>query len=214
MSRIIDTGLEELAVILVRIGDTAYDAVSLSLRSCLTGNEHHDHISDLSETIASLAEKAENKAFDLIARYQPVASDLRTIKSYMKISNDFARYGRYALDISQICKRMGSMRECDAWIFDYIDNLSEKVLTMVQTSIRALKHHDVELASSISATEKEVDKMYFDFLDKLVKAAPATSQCTVASVLVVRYLERIADHAVYVCESLVYIVKGEQISLG
>jgi phosphate transport system protein len=214
MSRIIDTGLEELAVILVRIGDTAYDAVSLSLRSCLTGNEHHDHISDLSETIASLAEKAENKAFDLIARYQPVASDLRTIKSYMKISNDFARYGRYALDISQICKRMGNMRECDAWIFDFIDNLSEKVLTMVQTSIRALKHHDVELASSISATEKEVDKMYFDFLDKLVKAAPATSQCTVASVLVVRYLERIADHAVYVCESLVYIVNGEQVSLG
>ncbi len=214
MSRLIDTGLEELAVLLIRIGDTAYDAVSLSLRSCLTGGEHHDYIVDLSEVIGSLAEKAENKAFDLIARYQPVASDLRTIKSYLKISNDLARFGRYALDISQICKRMGSLSGCESWISDYIGNVSEKVLKMVQTSIKALKQHDAGLAKSISATEKEVDALYFEFLDELVKAAPATSQCTVSSVLIVRYLERIADHAVYICESLIYVVTSERVSLG
>jgi phosphate transport system protein len=180
----------------------------------LTHSDRHDQISELSEAIVSLAEKAENKAFELIARFQPVASDLRTIKSYMKISNDFARYGRYALDISQICKRMGSLRKCDAWVSDYIENMSEKVLSMVQTSIRALKHHDVELARSISILEKDVDEMYFEFLNKLVKEASETSQCTIASVLVVRYLERIADHAVYICESLVYVVSGEQVSLG
>jgi phosphate transport system protein len=214
MSRILDTGLEELSVILWRLGNSTYEAVSLSIRSCLTGTDNHSQISDLSEAIASLAEKAENKAFELIARFQPVASDLRTIKSYMKISNDFARYGRYALDISRICKRMGSLRKCEAWISDYVENMSEKVLRMVQTSIRALKTHDVELARSISTIEKKVDKMYFEFLDMLIEKASATSQCTIASVLVVRYLERIADHAVYICESLVYVVSGEQVSLG
>jgi phosphate transport system protein len=214
MSRILDTGLEELSVILYRLGNSTYDAISLSIRSCLTGTDNHAQISDLSEAIASLAEKAENKAFELIARFQPVASDLRVIKSYMKISNDFVRYGRYALDTSYICKRMGSLGECEAWISDYVEKMSEKVLRMVQTSIRALKTHDVGLARSISPIEKEVDKMYFGFLDRLVKTASATSQCTIASVLVVRYLERIADHAVYICESLVYIVSGERISLG
>jgi phosphate transport system protein len=213
--RIIDTGLEELAVMLVRIGETAYEAVSLSLRSCVTASDHHDPIRELSEMIVSMAEKAENKAFELIIRYQPVASDLRTIKSYMKISNDFARYGRYAMDISQICKRMGSLRDCSPrWIFNYIEEMCEKVLSMVQTSIRALKHHDVKLAESITHTEQEVDKKYFEFLDKLAKTGSATSKCTIASVLVVRYLERIADHAVYICESLIYVVKGEQVSLG
>jgi len=214
MSRIIDTGLEELAVILNRVGNSTYEAVYLSLRSCLTGTDNYDQISDLSEATASLAEKAENKAFELIARFQPVASDLRTIKSYMKISNDFARYGRYALDISYICKRMGSLRECEAWISDRVEKMSEKVLRMVQISITALKGHNIELAKSISTVEKEVDEMYFTFLDGLVKRASTTSQCTISSVLVVRYLERIADHAVYICESLVYIVSGEQISLG
>lgn len=214
MSRILDTGLEELSVILYRLGNSTYDAVSLSLRSCLTGTDNHNQISDLSEAIASLAEKAENKAFELIARFQPVASDLRVIKSYMKISNDFARYGRYALDTSYICKRMGSLHKCEDWISNYIENMSEKVLRMVQISISALKNHNMELARSISPIEKQVDELYFKFLDRLVKTASATSQCTIASVLVVRYLERIADHAVYICESLVYVVSGEQVSLG
>jgi len=214
MSRIIDSGLEELSVILCRIGDATYNAVSISLRSCSTGTDNYTQISDLSMTIASMAGKAENKAFELIARFQPVASDLRTIKSYMKISNDFARYGRYALDISHICQRMGGLDKCEAWIIDYIAIMSEKVLRMVQTSISALKNYDVELARSISEIEKEVDKMYFEFLDRLVETASTTNKCTIASVLVIRYLERIADHAVYICESLIYVVTGEQVSLG
>ena len=214
MSRIIDTGLEELSVILCRLGNSSFDAVSLALKSCLTGLDSHDRITDLSEAITANAEKAENKAFELIARFQPVASDLRVIKSYMKISNDFARYGRYALDISYICKRMVSLRECEEWMSSYIENLSEKVLKMVQVSISALKNHDLELARSISNLESQVDEAYFGFLDKLVKTASTTNKCTIAGVLVVRYLERIADHAVYVCESLIYVVSGEKVSLG
>ena len=214
MSRIIDTGLEELSVMLCKLGNSSFDVVSLALRSCLTGADNHDRITDLSEAITSNAEKAENKAFELIARFQPVASDLRVIKSYMKISNDFARYGRYALDISYISKRMGSLHKCEDWIRSYIGNMSEKVLEMLQISINALRNHDVELARSISKIEKEVDESYFGFIDKLVGVASATNKCTIAGVLVVRYLERIADHAVYICESLAYVVSGEKVSLG
>ena len=214
MSRIIDTGLEELSVILCRLGNSAFEAVSIALRSCMTGADNHERISDLSRAITSMAEKAENKAFELIARFQPVASDLRVIKSYMKISNDFARYGRYAMDISYMGKRMVSLHKCEEWLSNYIGNMSEEVLEMVQISINALKDHNVELARSISNIEKEVDKDYFNFLEELVKKASTTNKCTIASVLIVRYLERIADHAVYVCESLVYVVSGEKVSLG
>jgi phosphate transport system protein len=214
MSRIIDSGLEELSAMLSRLGNASFEAVSLALRNCLTGSDDYDRIRDLSEAITSMAGETENKAFELIARFQPVASDLRVIKSYMKISNDFARYGRYALDISQVCKRMGSLHKCEDWISDYIGKMSEKVLEMLQISIKALRKHDAELARSISNIEKEVDEAYFGFLDRLVKKASATSKCTIAGVLVVRYIERIADHAVYICESLVYVASGEKVSLG
>ena len=66
--------------------------------------------------LVSMADKVEDKSFELIARFQPVATDLRTIKSYMKIGNDFARYGRYALDISFIndkLRRLKRMRKLE-----------------------------------------------------------------------------------------------------
>jgi phosphate transport system protein len=91
--------------------------------------------------------------------------------------------------------------------------MSEKVLFMVKISIDSLRKHDIALAKTISQTEREVDKMYFDYLDKLISAEQANSKCVISSALVTRYLERIADHATYVCESIVYIVTGEKITL-
>ena len=61
------------------------------------------------KSLVSLTVDVEEKAFELIAKYQPVASDLRIINSYMKIAYDFERYGRYAWDISFIRKRLGGL---------------------------------------------------------------------------------------------------------
>jgi len=73
--------------------------------------------------------------------------------------------------------------------------------------------HTVSLAKTVSKTEQEVDKMYFEYLDKLIEKANITSKCTISSVLVIRYLERIADHATYVCEAVAYIATGRKILL-
>ena len=214
MSRIIDTGLEEQSVLLSRMGELTYDAVAFSIEGYLNGKKVQSKVHEMSEMLLAMSNQVEDKTFELIARFQPVASDLRTIKSYMKIAYDFARYGRYAFDISFISERLGGLTECEAWIRQYVADMSEKVLNMVRTSIDALRRHNTELAKTVAQTEEEVDKMYFGFLDKLVEDAQATNECTISSVLVVRYLERIADHATYVAEALVYIGTGKKVTLG
>jgi phosphate transport system protein len=213
MSRIIDTGLEELSVMLYKMGELTYKTISLSIKSSLNATSAHSEIHELSDVLVSMADQVEDKAFELIARFQPVASDLRTIKSYMKIGYDFARYGRYAFDISYIIQRMGSLKGCEGWIREYIESMGEKVLNMVRTSIDSLRSHDTELAKTVSQTEQEVDKMYFGYLDKLIEKGSTTNKCTISSVLIVRYLERIADHATYVCESVIYLATGGKITL-
>jgi phosphate transport system protein len=214
MSRIIDKGLEEQSVLIVKMGELTYETLSISIHGYLEGKSVHEQVKELSDILLSMADKVEDEAFQLIARFQPVATDLRTIKSYMKIGNDFARYGRYALDICIINDQLSGLKECEAWNRDYINEMSEKVLLMVRTSINSLKKQDVILAKTISATEREVDKMYIDYLNKLINAAQANSKCVLSSALMTRYLERIADHAVYVCESIVYISTGEKVTLG
>jgi phosphate transport system protein len=161
-----------------------------------------------------MAGAAEDKSFELIARFQPVASDLRTIKSYLKIGNDFARYGRYALDISSINDQLNALDLCEPWTRIYIAEMSEKVLSMVKISVDALRKYDVVLARAVTPTEREVDKMYLEFLNRVTSKEHANCKCDISSILVTRYLERIADHAVYVCESVIYIVTGEKTRLS
>ena len=91
--------------------------------------------------------------------------------------------------------------------------MGEKVLQMVKISINSLKSLDTELAKTVTKTEQEVDDMYFKYLGKLVEEAGITNECTMSSVLVVRYLERIADHATYITEAVVYIATGEKVTL-
>jgi phosphate transport system protein len=213
MHRLLDKGLEQLTAMVFKMGKVAEKALAISIGGFVRGEDTSEDVHELSEILVSLTVEVEEKAFGLIAKYQPVASDLRIVNSYMKIAYDFERYGRYAWDISFIRKRLGGLEGCEEWIPQFIEDMGEKVLQMVRISINSLETQDTELARTISKPEQEVDEMYFQYLDKLVEEAHATSQCTVSSVLVVRYLERIADHATYIAEAVVYIATGQKIIL-
>lgn len=213
MKRLIDQGLEQSANMLFRMGELAYKTISMSLKNYIESTDGYAQVREQSDLLVVMSEEAENKASELIARFQPMASDLRILKSYIKIAYDFARYGRYAYDISQIYERLGGLNTCEEWLKDVIEEMSGIIMKMVRTSIDSLKGHDTELAKTLSEMEKQVDTMYLKYLDMLIEKAPATNKCTISSVLVIRYLERIADHATYIGESVVYLATGEKITL-
>ena len=210
MSRIIDPGLEELSAALHKMGELAYHTILTVLRECIENGDVYNKIREMSDVLVSMADHVEDKAFELIARFQPVASDLRTIKSYMRIAYDFVRFGRYALDMSYTNQKLGGMKNCDSWIVLHVKEMGEKVLNMIRLSIDSLRSRNPQLAGKIAQIEKEIDRMYSDFLDKLIGRVDTTTKCAVSSVLIVRYLERIADHATYICKSIIYIATGEK----
>ncbi|HYA77829.1 MAG TPA: phosphate signaling complex protein PhoU [Verrucomicrobiae bacterium] len=213
MQRLLDKGLEELTTMVYKMGKDAEKAVTISLRGFLEGKDTTNDVHELSEILVGTTADVEEKAFSLIAKYQPVASDLRIINSYIKVAYDFERYGRYAWDISFISTRFNAKSNCDKWIFEYINKMAEKTLKMVKISISSLKSLDAELVKKITKTEQGVDDMYHEFLGKLVKAVGVSNECTVSSTLVVRYLERIGDHATHIMEAVVYIATGEKVTL-
>lgn len=213
MSRIIDSGLEELSTTLHKMGELAYHTVWLAIVEFIENRDFYHEIREMSDDLISMADHVEDKAFELIARFQPVASDLRTLKSYMKIAYDFARLGRYALDMSYVNKKFGGIRGCDKWMISNAKKMGEKTLKMISLSITSLKSHDSQLAERVAQMESEIDRRYFDFLDKLIERAGTITKGTVSHVLIVRYLERIADHATYICESIIYIATGKKVIL-
>lgn len=213
MQRLIDKGLEELTAMVYRMGKVAEKALVTSVNGFVADKDTSKDVAELSEILVGNTVEVEEKAFGLIAKYQPVASDLRIINSYMKAAYDFERFGRYAWDISNVTNRFAKKNYCDQWIIEYIDRMAERALGMVAVSISSLKSLDTELVKNITKAEEDVDSMYSGFLDKLVDEAKVTNECTISSVLVVRYLERIADHAIHIMESVVYITSGDKVTL-
>src|SRR6266849_7839203 len=92
----------------------------LSERSVLTAIESYEkgtsvkkEIFDWSEQLRLLQDEVADLAIELIARYQPVATDLRFIRSCMEIAYGFSRFGRYAHDISDVFGIFGDLSACD-----------------------------------------------------------------------------------------------------
>ena len=211
MSRLLDAGLEQLTVIVYKMGEIAEKTVNLSVSAFMLGKDATREVKGFSEVLVALTVEIEEKAFALIAKYQPVASDLRIINSYMKIAYDFERYGRYAWDMSLTHKKLGGLENC-ALNWDSMEQLTKKVIQMVSKSIRALKNHDATVAKSLAKTEKEVDEIFFKYIDQLA-ASPTQTKCSLCNLLVARFLERIADHTTYVGEAIIYIATGKKTTL-
>jgi phosphate transport system protein len=211
MSRLLDRGLEQLTTILLKMGDVAEKTLRTAITGFMNGTDVRDDIRELSEMLLTITVGVEDKAFELMVKYQPVASDLRIINSYMKIAYDFERFGRYAWDISLTQQKFAASEKC-AYSWDFMERLVERVTLIVRTSIQALRNNDGEMAKSLAKIENEVDNIYSTYLDKLSKA-PRGTKCIICTVLVVRYLERIADHATYVGESIYYIATGQKVTL-
>jgi phosphate transport system protein len=211
MTRLLDVGLEQLTVMVYRMGEVAEKAIEVSITRFMNGEDATKAVREISDVLATMTVDVENKAFELIAKYQPVASDLRIINSYMKIAYDFERYGRYAWDISFTHKKLAGLEKCAA-SSDLMQKLAETVCRMVSESIQALKLNDGEKAKGLAKIENEADALYFAYLDQLLKTK-LRSRCIMCNLLVSRYLERIADHSTYVGEAIVYISTGEKVSL-
>src|SRR5690554_3253209 len=152
MDRLLDRGLEQLTAMVYRMGEVAEKVLTISINGYIRGRDTTDITRELSQMLVTMTKEVEDKAFGLIVKYQPVATDLRIINSYMKIAYDFERCGRYSWDISAINKTMGSLKGCNSWMPEYIEDMSDKVLKMVSVSVKALRRLDTALAKSISQT--------------------------------------------------------------
>jgi len=209
--RLLDVGLEQLMTMVFKMGEVAKKALKISIKGFIDGKDSQEEMHEISEILTRMVVDVEDKAFELIVKYQPVASDLRIINSYMKIAYDFGRYGRYGLDISLTYKMVKKLRKRTI-TSELVQQILDKVVKMVIISIKALKQHNSELAKTLAPMETEVDKLHMTYFDELIQSS-SIDKWSMADLLVVRYLERIADHTTYVGESIVYIVEGKKISL-
>ncbi len=203
MVRLIELGLEKLNSMLSEMASLSEKTVNLSLEAFMSGIDVKEEVFKRAQQLKQMKEEIGELVVEIIARYQPAASDLRFIKSALEIAYDFYRFGRYSYDIAIILSDIGPIPECDKQI---IKNASKIVIAMMRDAIKAFILRNVELTRLIYEKDDEIDKIYEEAFKKAIHTNNPI--CDVTSLLILRYLERIADHATYIADSLTYIVKG------
>ena len=152
----------------------------------------------------------ESKCLWLIAREQPIASDLRKITTALKIITDMERIGDHAVDIAELTMRIAdknafadSMR---------IPQMAAAAIEMVRSAVTAYVNYDLALAHATSDKDDEVDEFFNLIKHELVEVFKNQQQNVdnaIDFLLIAKYLERIADHAVNICEWVHFSQTGE-----
>lgn len=203
MTRLIDPHLENLSEMMKQMCDLSIKCTNLAIDSFLGGQNARKEVHNLSNNMMDLYDKVGELTFDMILRYQPVASDFRLIRSSLEISYGFTRLSRYAYDITMVRETFGDLSECKN---EVIYTLSGEIKQMVQLAVECFATLDLDKARELRTDEDLVDKYYNKHLPMLITMSNV--KCALADALVLRYMERMADHAAFVGDSVNYIVTG------
>ncbi len=186
------------------------ESVSAALESYEKGVMLRPQIFEYSEKLRVLQLEVADFATELIARYQPVATDLRFIQSCMDVAYGFSRFGRYAYDIAEVLEAIGPIPDCDK---SHVIEMAKTAKDMIKLSVESLKKLDKDTSQKLYMMDYSVDALYRSYLRLVLtpKAEYTYSEirCFISALLILRYLERISDHACYISDCVHYIVTAD-----
>ena len=162
------------------------------------------------DAIDALQQKLDTRALDLLARQQPVAGDLRTIMTSLRMSADLERMGDLARHVAKVARRRYPQSAIPPEIRGTIGEMGDIAAELVAKVGSIIAARDVEAALALESEDDEMDRLHRGLFKALMDDKWKHGIETAVDVtLCGRYYERYADHAVSVAKRLVFLVTGE-----
>ena len=205
--------LEQLKTRLLEMGGIAEEQVRTAVKG-LTDRDHAliDRVLGGDDPLNSLHIEIDNRCFTLLALYQPMAADLRTIVSAVKINTDLERVGDLAVNIAEAARRYASHAPVKKLID--IPRMATIAQTMLRDALDAFVRRDVELAQQVLNEDDRLDSLKTQIFRELLTYMlqdPHTIEPALDLILISRHLERIGDHATNVAEDVIFIVSARDV---
>ncbi len=198
---------------LLAMAALSQQALEFSLEAYLTGDMGLcAHVREVEAAINAAERDVDQMAYDLLAKEQPMAIDLRFILSVIKINGDLERIGDQAMNIAQRAESMQDLPQISLPID--IPDMGEKVRVMIRRAIQALLEADAKMAEGVLEMDDEVDDMNRSVQAELVEVMqqhPVVSSQALNAIIVSRNLERSADHATNIAEDVIFWVRGSDV---
>ena len=162
------------------------------------------------DAVDALYRELDVRTLDLMARQQPVAGDLRTLVTSLRMSADLERMGDLARHIAKVARMRYPECAVPQELRETVGEMGRIGVELAERVGRVVEGKDVEAARELDAEDDAVDRLHRAvFRSLLSDESPYTIEMAIDLTLISRYYERFADHAVSVANRVVFMVTGE-----
>lgn len=210
MRSMFDQQLKTLNEEMLYMGGLCEDTIQQTIEALMSGDVKKAHaLNNMMSQLTQQERSIENICLKLLMQQQPVARDLRTISSSLKMVTDMERIGIQACEIAEIIAAGNVVRATDKVDFQ---ELSNEVSHMVQMAMMAYDKKDMNLADEVIKYDDMVDKLFCDIRGDLIKQLKDDTndaECFIDMLMIDKYFERIGDHAVNIARWVKFSITGE-----
>jgi phosphate transport system protein len=204
--------LDELRIDVIRLAALTTEAIAGGTEALLEGDltaaerviENDDEVDDLTHTI-------EDRTFLLLARQQPLASDLRFLVTVMRVAHELERSADLMVNVAKTTRRLYP-HQLDPKLRGIIDRMGAQASTQTRVAIDAFADGDPSWAAALADMDDQMDELTKSLFRHILASDSNDEAAVLLAVqmaLVGRHYERIADHAVTIAERVGFMVTGE-----
>ena len=209
------TELESLKKDVLKMGNLATKMLGTSIEALKNQDmELANWVNAQKNKLAEMDEKTEESALRLIALYQPMAKDMRTIACCLKMITYLARIGRYGKDIANATIEIKHKKPLAKLVS--IPRMSDLVIGMINDTLKTFQRENLSLIENLSERDNDIDAMRYSIfrecLTYMMEDPKNITRCA-HYMMIARYLERCADHACKIGEKVHYMVTGSRIEI-
>ena len=213
MERHFEQEMDELKKVLLEMSNLSEQSINRAVAALENLDaEAARGVIDADRKVDQMELKIDDLTFDLTARHQPMARDLRLLMMVPRISVELERIADYAVNIAQKTIELHGKSHIKPLVD--IPRLSRLAQEMVKKSIESFIALDSSLAKDVCRQDDEADllrDMVYKDLVEMVNQDGRLANQAIALIMVAQYLERICDHATNIAEDVVFLVEAKLI---
>ena len=217
----LDSALSDLRARIVAMGGLVIEQVITAVQALLEGDAEAAALVLARERQVNACDTAiEEAGFQFIARRAPVAGDLRTVTAIARAVTDLERAGdeakkiaRFAMAAAAAAATAGD-RDVSTGVHRHLRHMARLSADMLRAAVGALERADATVAHDVARMDRELDREFQAALRQLMTVAMENGRLlrsTIDTVLILKSLERIGDHAKNVAEHVVFLVSGDDV---
>lgn len=212
MRKEFDNQLSDLRWQVIKMGEASQEALSSALKSIETGDkELAQKVVREDRAINQRERDIESAALKIMLTQQPVAQDLMLVSGVIRLVSDIERIGDQAANIAEIVASLG--QKIEGAYAEALQSMGTHASNMVSRAVSSLLQHDTKGAQEVIDADETVDTDFVRIkglvIDDISANAATAGEEVFDVVMIAKYLERIADHAVNIAEYVGYMETGE-----